>query len=132
MQRNEDVRRQMISENNKAWSQVAMGPVADLEPPRPQMQGHGASILGMVTGIAGAALGGIGKNQAPPGWTGGPGGSSSFAFDRAGQLQGLNGNLGNPLSSNLKMPTNWSTPQWNTNLNFGTNTFGANFPSYSW
>lgn len=133
MQRNEDVRRQMISENNKAWSQVALPPVGDLAPPPPQMQGHGASILGMVTGIAGAVIGGIGKNQAPNAYNGNTPASSPWGFKLDGPKVDLNRDLlQSSFQSSVKMPTNWTTPQWNSNLNFGANTFGTKFPVYSW
>jgi len=128
MQRNEDVRRQMISENNKAWSQVAMSPVGDLAPPPPQMQGHGASILGMVTGIAGAALGSIGKNQAPNAFNGNTPANSPWGFNQAGQKLDFNKNMlgSSNFQSSFKMPTsNWAAPQWNSNLNFGFNAFGT-------
>jgi len=119
MQRNEDVRRQMISENNKAWSQVAMGPVADLEPPRPQMQGHGASLLQMGLGIAGAALGSIGKNQAPPGWDWK---SANTSIDTTGLK-----------ISDWKGTTPYTAPPSYSGLNLtGANTFGLSPISYSW
>lgn len=125
MQRNEDIRRQMITENNKAWSQVAMSPVGDLAPPPPQMQGHGASILGMVAGIGGAVLGGIGKNQAPNGFNGNAAATPAWGYQTSGSMLKLDNNLMNSsFSSSLKMPTNWTTPQWNSNLNFGINAFG--------
>jgi hypothetical protein len=126
MQRNEDIRRQMISENNKAWSQVAMSPVGDLAPPPPIMKGHEASIFQTLAGIGGAVVTGLGKNQAPP-----PGGNVNAAatpawgYQTSGSMLKLDNNLMNSsFSSSLKMPTNWTTPQWNSNLNFGINAFG--------
>ena len=103
MQRNEDIRRQMISQNNRAWSEVAMSPVGDLAPPPPRMQGQGANILGMVAGIGSSVLGGIGKNQAPNGWN-----------DPAAQKP-----PGASFSNPYKFPTSWAPPLWNTSNDFG-------------
>ena len=69
MQRNEDTRLQLMGANNKAWSQVAIGPTATVAPPPPQMQKP--DYLGLATGLIGAVGGGIMKKnagKAPPGW----------------------------------------------------------------
>ena len=119
MQRNEDIRRQMISENNRAWSQVAMSPVGDLAPPPPIMQGQGANVLGMVAGIGSAVLGGIGKNQAPKGWDG-PGASGAWGSSTSGQMYKFDNNFTNSnFSQGYKFPTGWAPPSWNTSNDFG-------------
>lgn len=59
MQRNEDTRLQMVSANNRAWSQVAMAPTPDVAPPPPTMVA-GPSGIGLASGILGSVASGIG------------------------------------------------------------------------
>lgn len=114
MQRNEDIRRQMISENNRAWNQVAAGPIGELEPVRPQMQGHGSTLLQMGIGIAGAALGSIGKNAAPKGWDNVP------SYNKGVVPNAFNGNAALP---NYTWNSNW-TGGYNGLKISGFNAFG--------
>ena len=54
----ESIRRQQLSENNKAYSPVAIAPEADIAPPPPVMQA-GPSPLGLIAGIGSAAVSGF-------------------------------------------------------------------------
>ena len=68
--RQEDIRRQMQGANNKAFSQVALKPIAGIAPPKPQLSDP---TMGLVAGLAGAAASGIGafsSLQAPQAFTG--------------------------------------------------------------
>jgi hypothetical protein len=62
MQRNEDTRLQLQGANNKAWSQVAIGPTATLAPLAPEMKKP--DYLGLALGIGSAVGSGIMKNNA--------------------------------------------------------------------
>ena len=68
----EGIRNQLASENNKAFSSVALKPVAGVAPPPPVMQ-SGPSPLGLIGSIASAgagAIGGMQANQPPPVFSG--------------------------------------------------------------
>lgn len=70
VQRQEDIRRQMQGANNKAFSQVALKPIAGIAPPKPVLSDP---TMGLVAGLAGAAAGGIGafnSLKAPQAFTG--------------------------------------------------------------
>ena len=54
----EGIQRQQLSENNKAYSPVAIAPEPDVAPPPPVMQ-PGPSPLGLIAGIGSAAVGGF-------------------------------------------------------------------------
>lgn len=102
-QRNEGIRQQMISANNQAWSNVSMAPMPDMAPAAPQLQGYGSSVVGMLGGLATAAVPAIWPtNVAPTAFTG-------------------NTSIGIP---NSGFSTNWAPPSWNTSsLNFGIKSF---------
>ena len=54
---NEAIRRELISSNNNAYSNVAVAPMAGVAPPRPVMQ-QGPSSISLLSGLGQAALGG--------------------------------------------------------------------------
>lgn len=64
----DDLRNEWISANNKAYSDVAVRPVAGVAPPRPVMQ-SGPSGLGLIAGLGGAVVSGMSTYnslKAPP------------------------------------------------------------------
>lgn len=68
---NENTRLQAMSANNRAYSKVAMPPVAGAAPESPVMQA-GPSGMSLMAGLGSAALSGYGaykSMQAPPGFT---------------------------------------------------------------
>jgi hypothetical protein len=54
IQRNEDARRQLMSANNRAWSEVALKPTETFAPKPPTMQSPLGAILGGIGGIVGS------------------------------------------------------------------------------
>ena len=104
---NDNIRRQQMSANNRAYSQVALRPIAGFAPPPPVMT-PGPSPLSLIGGIGSAVAGGIGdmqKLQAPQGFSG------------AGQVANMTGPA-NPYSGGFNFiggqsfssPSNYSAP----------------------
>ena len=60
---NDNIRRQQMSANNRAYSQVALRPIAGFAPPPPVMT-PGPSPLSLIGGIGSAVAGGIGEMNA--------------------------------------------------------------------
>jgi hypothetical protein len=61
----EGIRRDWMSAQNRAFSNVAIAPTAGIAPPKPTML-EGPSVLGLVAGIGSAAAPLIGKPLLPP------------------------------------------------------------------
>jgi len=61
----EGIRRDWMSAQNRAFSNVAIAPTAGIAPPKPTMQ-EGPSVLGLVAGLGSAAVPLIGKPLLPP------------------------------------------------------------------
>ena len=55
----DSIRRAQMSDNNRAYQNVAVAPMPDVAPPAPVMT-PGPSPLGLISGLGSAALGGIG------------------------------------------------------------------------
>jgi hypothetical protein len=55
-ERQEDIRRQLQSGNQKAYSQVALRPIAGIAPQKPQLSNPG---MGLMLGLGQAAIGGV-------------------------------------------------------------------------
>jgi hypothetical protein len=91
VERQEDIRRQLMSANNKAFSQVALKPIAGIAPPKPVLSDP---TMGLVAGLAGAAAGGINTYnslKAPPAFTPSPGNYSGGAsFQPNTTIPGIN------------------------------------------
>lgn len=106
--RNEDIRLQLKSANNKAYSEVALKPIAGIAPPQPILSDPG---MGLALGLASATAAGIGQYaslKAPnPGGGGGGGNSlpganpSNFRTDLT--IPGVNYT---PPPSSWTLPTN--------------------------
>nr|BDD44283.1 hypothetical protein 29 [bacterium] len=86
----ENIRRQQMSANNRAYSQVALRPIAGFAPPPPVMT-PGPSPLGLVGGILNGVAGGIGEMnslQAPQGFVGGGGQAANMSMAPANPYSG--------------------------------------------
>ena len=99
IERGIDINRQLRSANQKAYSQVALAPVAGIAPPAPQLSNPG---MGLAIGLAQAGIGAYSAAQglkAPPagGGSGGNwGGSGASNFRTDVTIPGINyGSLGN-------------------------------------
>jgi hypothetical protein len=104
MQRSEDIRRQLQGANQKAYSQVALKPIAGIAPPKPQLSDP---TIGLVGGLLGAAAGGIGafnKLQAPS--AGNWGGSGASNFQPNTTIPGIN--YGGMPSFSMPSGTGWA------------------------
>jgi hypothetical protein len=104
MQRSEDIRRQLQGANQKAYSQVALKPIAGIAPPKPQLSDP---TIGLVGGLLGAAAGGIGafnSLQAPS--AGNWGGSGASNFQPNTTIPGIN--YGGMPSFSMPSGTGWA------------------------
>ena len=62
-QGNEAIRRRLISDKNKMWSNVSIQLVPDLAPPKPVMRNVGLTLLTGMAGALGAGLDGMGDSS---------------------------------------------------------------------
>lgn len=98
---NDNIRRQQMSANNRAYSQVALRPIAGFAPPPPVMT-PGPSPLSLIGGIGSAIAGGIGEMQslqAPPAFAAAPAGQnfSTGAIPYSGNyMNGPTASFGGP------------------------------------
>jgi len=116
IQRNEDYRRQLMSSNNKAWSEVALKPTETFAPQPPQMQGVDptAALIGLAGGIGSAVFGGLAKKPGeaykndpkppPP-----PGGDKSWGYE------------GYKPTVPIPIPDNHYKPDGTNSMNFNSN-----------
>lgn len=116
MRRNDETRNQLMSANNKAWSEVALKPIPGMAPPQPIMQA-GPSGLGLAAGILGGISQGIGAFSSLKAPDAGNFGAQNYNFNQGPTDSPYFG----PAFGNDYTPY---TPKATTFNSFGINTFG--------
>ena len=114
IQRNEDYRRQLMSANNRAWSEVALRPTETFAPKPPTLQG--VDPTSALLGMAGGIIGGIGGGkQAPDAYPGAQAQANNWGSSNTSNF-----------NTDVKIPgVNYDAfaKQWGNSFNFGSKAY---------